>query len=1010
MNMSPRLKLTGGVWIFLTLLICFTSAQVPDTLNILAIRVEFAVDNSDATTGDGRFDLGAASGPYQIDPPPHNRTYFQDHLLFLKNYYDKISDGQLVINGTVYPAGLNDAYQLSAPMTDYNPNTSPAAIDEGIARLLRDALQLADQDPAVDFSRYNSFIVFHAGVGRDIDLGFDDTPQDIPSLFVTSEFLQRTLGVPAIILENGTVEISNGIILPETESQEGLQLGLNGILTSNIGSQLGWLDLFSPETGRSGVGRFGLMDAGLFNGDGLLPAIPTAWTRIEAGWETPQTISQAQQERFDIHHTLSAIQPRVLKIPINDREYFLIENRNAGQQSLDSIQFVLSDNRGEFVSMREVLATQFQDVAVFSDSSGVLIDIDNPDRGLPGGGILIWHIDENIIDANRAANRINADPDNRGVDLEEADGSQDLGVDFEVFSGGSGSEIGTALDPWFEGNIAPVFEESPAGTFSINSVPDSRSNYNRANSHITLSNFSGRAPIMSLEVTLNIFQDNFPMALDVNQYGSVTSTRVDDFDGDGDDEILLTTTADKLLMVGQDGPENWGGGTLQILDLSSFGNISGPPAIFNVPASSDLGIVLLTTDGQAIGYRFNRIESRLDSLFRFQTTGQPTTFPLAIELGGPAAGGAIYWGDMAGSIYQISMFSQSPPTITTIAALDEPVKHIRTNGSGESIFIGANGKLLIDGNAETDLSGSVFYPVGENPVVFGSAGELRLLRDPDSVPAESGAFRFDADPISLLTGNSSGAADSERFFAVGQNRLYALNYNLTQVENFPQQIYQMPQQTHLSIAPLAGYFEKNAGENVLGIVVADPAGLISAFDLEGELLPDFPVALGDSIAGTPALLDIDGDDDLELSATTQSGQLYVWDFFSGASGQHLPPWPQQYGAIGNQNRQQGAPVTVDGDTEAALLAADRVYNWPNPNIDNHTFIRYRLSAAADVSIKIFDLAGDLVTELNGTGNPNTDNEVRWDLSNVQSGVYIGRIQANGDGKNETRIIKIAVVK
>ncbi|HQV32916.1 MAG TPA: hypothetical protein PKV71_13610, partial [Calditrichia bacterium] len=450
----------------------------PTTLRILALRVEFQTDANPATTGNGRFDLSFPTDPYQIDPPPHNRTYFNDHFLFARNYFEKASRGNLLIEADVFPRGRDEAYQLSRQMGEYNPNTSPQAINQGVAELLRDAVMAADADPLVDFSRYQAVVVFHAGVGRDINLGFDETPQDIPSLYVTSSFLQENLGIDGIPVDGGAITIRSGVVLPETESQEGLQLGLNGILVSNIGSVLGFSDLFSPSEGSSGIGRFGLMDAGLFNGDGLLPAQPCAWTRLEAGWATSETIYQAQGDQFTVRHAGSQAGTTVFRLPINEREYFLVENRYAGGVSLDSVQFVLSQNRNEFVSMKEALQTALPGSATFSDSSGVLTDIDLPDRGLPGSGILIWHIDESVIDANRAENRINDDPDHRGVDLEEADGSQDIGESFEIVSGGAGSEIGTLLDFWFADNPADVFVRDPAGEFSLNSIPDSRSYLN----------------------------------------------------------------------------------------------------------------------------------------------------------------------------------------------------------------------------------------------------------------------------------------------------------------------------------------------------------------------------------------------------------------------------------------------------------------------------------------------------------------------------------------------------
>ena len=101
---------------------------------------------------------------------------------------------------------------------------------------------------------------------------------------------------------------------------------------------------------------------------------------------------------------------------------------------------------------------------------GTVTDVTVPDWSLPGetdadgtfynGGILIWHIDESVIAQGIATDAVNANPDHRGVSVMEADGAQDIGRTYAMFSGGSGSEQGTPLDFWFSGNIAHALQES----------------------------------------------------------------------------------------------------------------------------------------------------------------------------------------------------------------------------------------------------------------------------------------------------------------------------------------------------------------------------------------------------------------------------------------------------------------------------------------------------------------------------------------------------------------------
>ena len=73
----------------------------------------------------------------------------------------------------------------------------------------------------------------------------------------------------------------------------------------------------------------------------------------------------------------------------------------------------------------------------------------NYNLGLPGSGLLIWHIDENKIRQGIASFSINNEKDNRGIDLEEADGAQDIGYVSNLLTDPSAGYWG---DMWFSEN------------------------------------------------------------------------------------------------------------------------------------------------------------------------------------------------------------------------------------------------------------------------------------------------------------------------------------------------------------------------------------------------------------------------------------------------------------------------------------------------------------------------------------------------------------------------------
>ena len=135
----------------------FEAKVIPDTVQLLAIMVQFQADTDSRTTGDGRFELFTGKPDSVIDAPPHDRAYFRNHLKFLESYYAKVSDGRLILKTEV----LDQVITLSKQMQTYSPQKTD---DYGpFATLIEESWRKADSlMPATDFSRYQSFVIFHA--------------------------------------------------------------------------------------------------------------------------------------------------------------------------------------------------------------------------------------------------------------------------------------------------------------------------------------------------------------------------------------------------------------------------------------------------------------------------------------------------------------------------------------------------------------------------------------------------------------------------------------------------------------------------------------------------------------------------------------------------------------------------------------------------------------------------------------------------------------------------------
>ena len=304
-------------------------------------------------------------------------------------------------------------------------------------------------------------------------------------------------------VSNGTFKITNSMIIPETESRELetisgkflFEITINGLIVASVASHLGLPDLFDTNTGLSAIGRFGLMDGqSIFAYNGCFPPEPSAWEKIYLGWADAVEISPGNYDVSVVSKLASTLADTViLKVPINSSEYYLIENRQRDVLT-DGAKVTIKSNGNIFTKNFPKDTTGFY--SYDTDSlSGVVLDVDEFDWALPGNGIVVWHIDENVIDEKLAENKINTDKTRRGVDVEEADGVQDIGEQFTTIFGDVIIGEGTEQDFWYADNKAELFKN----IFNKDSRPDTKTNTG-ANSLITIKDFSSISNRMSFKI------------------------------------------------------------------------------------------------------------------------------------------------------------------------------------------------------------------------------------------------------------------------------------------------------------------------------------------------------------------------------------------------------------------------------------------------------------------------------------------------------------------------------
>ncbi|MCB4790948.1 MAG: PQQ-binding-like beta-propeller repeat protein [Elusimicrobia bacterium] len=77
-----------------------------------------------------------------------------------------------------------------------------------------------------------------------------------------------------------------------------------------------------------------------------------------------------------------------------------------------------------------------------------------------------------------------------------------------------------------------------------------------------------------------------------------------------------------------------------------------------------------------------------------------------------------------------------------------------------------------------------------------------------------------------------------------------------------------------------------------------------------------------------------------------------------------------------------------------LISGNKVYTYPNPATGNKLFFKYYLGDKADITIDVYDIAGELIAHLTKDGCPaGIFSEIEWNISGIASGVYIYRFAA-----------------
>lgn len=988
--------------------------ELPDS--ILVLRVQFS---------NKSFKTEAQYPDYL----PHDDVFFNRWMLHLQDFFVDASHGAYKLHYSLYPQVLT----LPNTMAYYGEDSSEK-IDQRLPQMLPDIMSFVDAE--LDFSRYGGVVIFHAGAGQESDID-SVRPEQIWSTFLTRKNLQAYFdpdndNYPGFTTNDGAV-LNNIVVIPEDEFQDyfpaedeenasAYLFSIYGVLAHQYGHLIGLPTLFDNDSsnGKSqGIGNWGLMGTGVWNGNGFVPAQLSAYSRYLLGWENPVVISQ-DSPLNNISHFLNH-QPgaiRLYKIPISATEYFLVENRQQNPDgSLDpytsqpSYSFnLLPDGEQDYYDNYPLLPYfNFMENSYLGSEWDFFLPglggplPDNSSMLQDGSGLLIWHIDENIIAANFTSNfdlnRINADSHHKGVDLEEADGIQHLDTAiYDIYKWGS------PFDSFRSGNNSFFGGQYHNGLLSL---PTSESYYGGIPLEIHDISVSGN------QMTFGI---SFRWRRDTAYLGknSVNAAALD-FDDDGQDELFYPMPNGQLYM--------WDNEEL----------MEGYP-LLRMPV-----VQPYTWDGEALYIPMQ--QNDLCRLYMLSSTERQYVFTSSY------ANWASHPVDLGDTI--VMPFLTIVPPGEDVLPTTNLVLYDKSSGQSSELF-SLNGPLV--GNL-------VHFRNHLYTLHYDMTSKLRYTDyDLESGESVSGilAIPRDSTVVAIFKAPLVPGSVNGELIVQCTNSVYAFDAELNLIEGFPYVHNLVAVSDSSSIAPLS--LADVDGNGSLDILIGGERGF-AVIDYSAKQMSPQSLNLDNTTEGISGGLyaaDLDGDGKAELFGNFAQNRMNVWEhdyrsksgfpvafaersrnmpflslsmqnkwhLYSAADNgtlfrTELPNTPLPNPAFSwlSEYADLSRSASIDPDNlpnqyqSSSIFVPNQVFIYPNPLKSIYLqklILNVMPSEDCEVELSIFDISGSMVYRQKGIAKAYLKNLELFDIpaAKLSSGVYIAVVKSPRD----TIRLKFAVEK
>lgn len=997
-----------------------------DTLRVIAIQVQFA-DTLMISQRDS--------------------TWFANELTHSEQYFRGASRGRFHLAWTV----AGELYSLPKGMGYYGADSRE---EERVVELAQAVIDLADAD--VDFAQYDNVFIIHAGAGQETDINADSPNQIWSSFYDRGDIREAqdedlSAGLPTDdTLGGDPFFVDNFTVVPARASQDFATVGTLGIWAFELGSRIGLLPLFdstpagAPDS--QGAGNFCLMAYGIFNVNGFVPAFPCAFNRMLAGWLDPVVIEPSDTPalvRLSDVNTGAASDTLCVKIPITDSEYYLVTNRvhDANFDSLFTFQDADSDLVPDNTDSLEGAEFDF----FLTDLTNPFVRRFDPDYGFnvlfrhTGSGVYIWHVDERVVADAEARGYLPDDyPARKGVDLEEADGVQDLDR-----PGAAAFALGSHFDSYRLGD-----DNDPV--FGPETKPASRSNAG-AETGITVETLS--APGVRMRVSLARATPYSDARARWSASGSKQPASLLNLDALATQEIVTLGDDAGVFILDETGHEkvDVDANPATIAPYIPVPGVKwiGPPAFVNLDGTPDVEIVATATNGDVYVWKQDGTEFVPGVPFAGISNAAP---PLLVDVNGGAPEIAYA---ARGSTTEIGFIDAStgafviPPAaaswwpMSLPAQLVTPLALARNESDGiVACGVDTTTARVVIGwtpfeSAASPWTRTIPIPSGWDAASFipsaPAVGDIDHDDDDEIVIAtpDGGVFVFDMSggSVAMQTGMLSaryptapalGDVDLDGTLEIAiadADNLYLLKSNARPMLNWPRPIRAKSSGEAPPIRPVreleSPIVSDIDGNNTVDVVFALDDGTLVAFRADGESVGSFPrpapaetgaaptvgnISTGGAIVVLGSYESLGGVDTVvDTLASTPSSSLSIQSLGAATA---FPYWPMARADLARTGRvTQTRPLL----TSPSTFDAESFIIYPNPVKADAVHARVTTNTAARVRVSIYTLEGVVASvheyDVNPSGLIGTPFDERIDVSDLKSGIYLMRLEISGSEGN-----------